>query len=132
MSDLESKTFRLTNYGKEIKADENAPYYKSVEYIFQDKGLTRNKEEYLTSSLPSETISPYLNHALVGVIYRGYSGHKKLVLRADDFWLSIIITFGNYINKHAEKYREFLVTHKGKKEAGINDVLNNTESVFVI
>lgn len=42
--------------------------------------------------------------------------HGDLKITPDDVWLTIMLFFSKYVNKHAEKLRNAFVTHEGQKK----------------
>lgn len=70
----------------------------------------------LTYSYPEYPVMAPFDNGFVGTLYNAYSQHHALVLRPDDIWLAITMTFANYVDHHAEKMRSSFVSHEGKKE----------------
>jgi hypothetical protein len=64
----------------------------------------------------STTFSPTSSNGLIGTILSAYNFHLPLVLRPDDIWVNIMLTFGNYVIDHSEEMRECFVDHEGRKE----------------
>lgn len=54
--------------------------------------------------------------ALVATIYKAYCEHYPLELSVEDIWVSIAQGIIIHLNENAEKYRQLMVTHEGKKE----------------
>lgn len=69
---------------------------------------------------------------LLETIALAYSYHVPLVLRPDDIWAAIILSFGRYVQTHAEQMRPLFVgpqsgpvqpdgvEHQGRKELAVN------------
>lgn len=62
----------------------------------------------------SHGISPSIN-GLVYSAVEAWNNHHHLVLRPDNVWLAILSQLGFFINAHAEEFRDFFVSHEGKK-----------------
>jgi hypothetical protein len=56
-----------------------------------------------------------INNAFVGAIYKAYCDHYPLELSVEDFWVAIAQGVSIHLNENAEKYRELMVSHEGKK-----------------
>ena len=70
----------------------------------------------MTSTAKPNLARPHLGNGLLGTIYRAYSEHVPLILRPDDLWLAIILSFGRYVKAHSEEMRSLFVDHQGRKE----------------
>jgi len=57
-------------------------------------------------------IAPCQN-GLIDTVLAGYNKHHALVLRPDDIWLSLMIQFSFFVNKHAEQLHGRFVAHEG-------------------
>ena len=57
-----------------------------------------------------------MRNGLVGSIFDAYCNHHNLVLRPDDFWLTIVSQFSLYMNNYAEELRDKFVDFDEKKE----------------
>lgn len=66
------------------------------------------------------TVRPAFNNGLIGTIFQAYSRHHPLVLRPDDIFLSILVSFGVYVAGNAEALRSVFVSHTGIKELTVN------------
>jgi len=64
-------------------------------------------------------IAPCQN-GLIDTVLAAYNEHHALVLRPDDIWLSLMIQFSFFVNKHAEQLRGRFVAHEGSQELHIN------------
>jgi hypothetical protein len=56
-----------------------------------------------------------INNAFVGAIYKAYCDHYPLELSVEDFWVAIAQGISIHLNENAEKYRQLMVSHEGKK-----------------
>lgn len=121
MSTTTSSTFKLTRNGKPVESPNEIPMSWSVDTNLKYCDIVRNKKGILlTNTNPDNSVVPALNNSFIGAIFDAYSHHYKLVLRPDDVWLSIIITFADYVNHHAETMREYFVEHEGKNQLVVN------------
>lgn len=66
------------------------------------------------------TCRPAFNNGLLGTIFQAYTRHTPLVLRPDDIFLSILVSFGVYVTGNAEALRSVFVSHTGIKELVVN------------
>jgi hypothetical protein len=71
---------------------------------------SEHNEQYENRYLP-----PYRN-GLLGTIFRAYCKHTPLMLRADDIWTALMVSFGKYVQTHSEEVRHMFVQHQGRKE----------------
>ncbi|CAN0016004.1 unnamed protein product [Ectocarpus fasciculatus] len=69
----------------------------------------------VASSTGAEFLLAPTTKGLVSTIMMAYSHHADLVLRPDDVWLTILAQFCLYVNRHAERLRDRIVDHEGKK-----------------
>src|SRR5947209_8272990 len=63
-----------------------------------------------------EFVYPAFGNGLLGTMYMAYSEHIPLVLRPDDLWIAIVVSFGNYVKNNSEKMKNLFVDHVGKKQ----------------
>jgi hypothetical protein len=96
-----SKKLRKSLLGKKFFDKKNDKIIMTSEKL--------NKED-------NQLICPPFGNGLLGSIYLAYSCHIPLILRPDDIWLGIIISFGNYVKNHSEEMRHLFVDHEGKKQ----------------
>lgn len=75
--------------------------------------------EIFQSSDSHNLLRSSISNGLIGSMFEAYSHHIPLELRPDEVWLSITTAFGVYVNHHPDLMREFLVTHKGRKDLTI-------------
>ncbi|KAK3986031.1 hypothetical protein QBC44DRAFT_273715 [Cladorrhinum sp. PSN332] len=66
-------------------------------------------------------ITPTL-HGLVDTAIEAWNNHHHLVLRPDDFWLSILCQLGFFITAHAEDLRSVFVSHQGQKDLVVEQI----------
>lgn len=62
------------------------------------------------------TIGCYSNNGLVGTVFQAYNEHHNVVLRPDDFWMSVMTQFALYVDGNSEALRSKFVNHEGQKE----------------
>ena len=77
-------------------------------------------KEVLHTSFPANLdlmrdIIPKRN-GLVGTAIEAYNNHRKLIIRPDDVWLSIMTQFSFFVNGNSEALRKMFVAHEGKRE----------------
>lgn len=82
--------------------------------------VRRNKGTVLVATQPKNPVETYFNNGFVSAAFLAYSYHHHLVLRPDDVWTAIVMTFGNYVDKHAEEMRKHFVDHDGKRDITIH------------
>jgi hypothetical protein len=56
-----------------------------------------------------------INNAFVGTVYKAYCEHYPLEISVEDIWVAIAQGVSIHLNENAEKYRELMVSHEGKK-----------------
>lgn len=88
-------------------------------YLSSQKVVRKNQGKVLMNTQPPNPVRPYFGNGFVGACYEAYSHHHHLTLRPDDVWLAIVLTFANYVDKHAEEMRKCFVDHDGKKSLNI-------------
>lgn len=71
-----------------------------------------------------------VKNAFIGTIFAAYSKHYPLELSVEDIWVIIAYGISMHINVNAEKFRDLLVSHKGKKALNliVDDLRIPTES----
>ncbi|KAM7208217.1 protein of unknown function (DUF4419) domain containing protein [Naviculisporaceae sp. PSN 640] len=78
------------------------------------------------STSPSNQPNSYgITPAMNGLVYsavQAWNNHHHLVLRPDDIWIAILSQLGFFINAHAEEFRSFFVSHKGKTKLEVHQV----------
>ena len=57
-----------------------------------------------------------IENAFVSTIYKAYCEHYPLEISVEDIWVAIAQGISIHLNENAEKYRELMVSHEGKKE----------------
>ena len=60
-----------------------------------------------------------INNAFVATVFKAYCEHYPLELSVEDIWVAITQGVSIHLNENAEKYRELMVTHEGKKELNL-------------
>jgi hypothetical protein len=56
-----------------------------------------------------------IKNAFVATVFEAYSSHYPLELSVEDIWVVIAQGIGTHLNENAEKYRQLMVSHEGKK-----------------
>ena len=111
------RTFQLTVNGKRVKPTGRFPRTVTLENVLRNCEIAEKKKGILLKSTnPKNAVPALLNNSFVGCLWDAYSNHYKLVLRPDDLWLTIAITFADYVDNHAEEMRKSFVAHDGKKQ----------------
>jgi hypothetical protein len=84
-----------------------------------------NKTKYET--IDSSVLDPTQKYhcanygnGLIGSICDAYKHHHRLVLRPDDFWITILIQLSHYINDNSEELRHIFVEHKSQKDIHVD------------
>jgi hypothetical protein len=74
-----------------------------------------------------------IQNAFVAAVYMVYCSHYPLEVSVEDFWVAIAQGVSVHLNENAEKYRQLLVSHEGKKELKlrVND-LRVADSTFCL
>lgn len=92
---------------------ENYWKYDKCKHRFQsDRTCTC---EFLYSTANCESNTRCHSNSFYGAFVEAYNTHKDIVLSPDDVWMVINLQFSKYINDNAEKMRDMLVNHSGKK-----------------
>jgi hypothetical protein len=60
-----------------------------------------------------------IKNAFVGTVFKAYCEHYPLELSVEDIWVAISQGVSIHLNENAEKYRELMVAHEGKKELNL-------------
>ena len=60
-----------------------------------------------------------IKNALVATVFKAYSDHYPLELSVQDIWVAIAQGVGIHLNENAEKYRQLMVSHEGKKTLSV-------------
>lgn len=56
-----------------------------------------------------------IKNAFVATVFKAYCEHYPLEISVEDFWVAIAQGISIHLNENAEKYRELMVSHEGKK-----------------
>ena len=56
-----------------------------------------------------------IGNAFVATVYKAYCEHYPLEISVEDIWVAIAQGVSIHLNENAEKYRELMVSHEGKK-----------------
>ena len=54
-------------------------------------------------------------NAFVATVYKAYCEHYPLEISVEDIWVAIAQGISIHLNENAEKYRQLMVSHEGKK-----------------
>lgn len=111
-------TFQLKRV---VPAKHNLAPYDVAKHVLHQNIVTKNDADLLTYTAPDYPMSASFGNGFIGTIFDAYSNHYHLVLRPDDVWLQIAITFANYVDKHAEEMRSLFVEHDGKKKLRVTE-----------
>lgn len=68
-------------------------------------------------------------NGFVHAALEAYSRHRRLVIRPDDVWITILTQFNFFVNANAEALRKAFVAHEGKKELQIDGSCADVESM---
>lgn len=90
----------------------NTPLLESRHRTVLEKTLRGPVED---CSYRSEMVVCAPFHPFVGALHLSFSGHRPLVLSPDMFWLLILQGLAYLIRENPEEYRDFFVSHDGKK-----------------
>ncbi len=85
-----------------------------IREILHEKGL--REFDFVAYGTDGDKIGYVGFDVLYQCILRCYSEHRPLVLSPDVIWLVINQALASWINNNAEKYRQLVVFHAGKKE----------------
>lgn len=91
-------------------------------FINGSKIVEEAQSHVLVSSSPANPTSTDFGNSFIGACWMAYSKHHPLVLRPDDIWAAITLSFANYVGDHAEEMRSSFVDHTDKDK--IHLVLN--------
>jgi hypothetical protein len=84
--------------------------------------------DYIKSSIKNERLRYLGQDAFYQSVVKAFAEHKSLVLSPDMIWLIISQEFSYYVNNNAEKLRDKIVSHSGKKELLV--LYNSKKSLF--
>lgn len=82
--------------------------------------------DYIKSSIKDERLRYLGQDAFYQSVVKAFAEHKSLVLSPDMIWLIISQEFSCYINNNAEKLRDKIVSHSGKKKLVVFETSKNT------
>jgi len=103
----------------------DGPWKTKIESIVKKRLKSKNsaiaeeqflKFQYIQGSANDEFALTHSQNGLIDAILQSYNNHHKLVLRPDDFWITILTQFSFYVNAHPEDLRSKFVNFEGKKE----------------
>lgn len=118
---MNSVTFNLTCNGQAVEPRVCLPYDTILEQTLNQSDIKKQqKGELLVLTNPINPVESSLNNSFVDCLYNAYNNHLGVSLRPDDLWLTIILTFSNYVKYNSERLRKFFVTHDGKQEIHVN------------
>jgi hypothetical protein len=60
-----------------------------------------------------------IENAFIAAVYKAYCEHYPLELSVEDIWVAIAQGVSIHLNENAEKYRQLMVAHEGKKELNL-------------
>lgn len=104
-----------------VKVTLNPDLEKTPNIVYDYTLKTQSNHSLLYSTL-SNSKEVSFKHTLLGTILFAWNYHYNLILKPDDVWTSIALTFARYINHYAEDLREVFVDHNGKKELEAIDI----------
>lgn len=61
-----------------------------------------------------------IKNAFVATVFKAYSDHYPLEFSVEDIWVVIAQGIGIHLNENAEKYRQLMVSHEGKKTLSVS------------
>lgn len=112
---LPAQTFTVD---KNLPAPEKHLFTKAgTEWVGAIKSMNQNTKtdiQVMAYSYGQDTLGLVCKDPFFRSFVTAYAEHRPLVLSPDMVWLSICQGFSHYVNKHAEKMRDKLVSHQGK------------------
>lgn len=99
----------------DVGVDRTTATTVQAELAVSDLLAKKNGKVLMTTSPTSGKVArPQLRHSFLSALYTAYSDHYRLEIRPDDVWLTIMLTFADYVDNHAEQLRKMFVQHDGK------------------
>lgn len=128
---MESVTFVLNCNGEPVKPKKYSPYETTLEQTLNRCGIRQQeKGKLIINTNPINPVQASLNNSFIGCLYDAYNNHHHVSLRPDDVWLTIVLTFANYVKHNSEEMRKDFVSYDGKKEIVIsNDIFSGEMSL---
>ena len=97
-------TFTLTYHGQRVERSGRFTKPTTIEKELSERQIiATNNGEFLSSTENGESYKSRLGSSFISSVYQAYNDHHHLVIRPDDVWLSIAITFANYVANYTEK-----------------------------
>ena len=81
---------------------------------------------YLDCSFKNKSLVDGGDNPFVSMVCLAYAEHRPIVLSPDIMWILICNGFSQYVNNDPDKFRDYLVSHEGKKKLEIRTNLETT------
>src|SRR5579883_1556963 len=112
-SNMASKALKITDVTPPTEFPES---FKMEDYLTELRFVRESKGKVLHHTSPQNPVYASFSNGFAGSLFDAYSNHYALSVKPDDVWLAIVLTFANYVDKHAEEMRQTFVDHEGKKD----------------
>jgi hypothetical protein len=83
--------------------------------ILSNDKVVRTSYNKILDGSNNQVIKSHYYNGFVGLFIEAYNRHLNVSIRPDDVWISILIQFSKYVNRHAENLRNKFVDFKDKK-----------------
>lgn len=97
--------------------------------ILYDDLITGKLPEIFAISCPDAKLFGYQKDVFFQTLVKAFAEHRPVVLSPDMIWLLICQGFSHHINMNPEKFRDRIVSHKGKQELVVNYTCSEDLSV---
>ncbi len=81
---------------------------------------------YLDCSFKNKSLVDGGDNPFFSMVCLAYAEHRPIVLSPDIMWILICNGFSQYVNNDPDKFRDYLVSHEGKKKLEIRTNLETT------
>ena len=81
---------------------------------------------YLDCSFKNRSLVDGDDNPFFSMVCLAYAEHRPIVLSPDIMWILICNGFSQYVNRDPERFRDYLVSHEGKKKLTIRTNLETT------
>ena len=81
---------------------------------------------YLDCSFKNKSLVDGDDNPFFSMVCLAYAEHRPIVLSPDIMWILICNGFSQYVNRDPERFRDYLVSHEGKKKLTIRTNLETT------
>ena len=116
---MASTTFAVAKVDRCDKRHVNMDGISEADMVrWAEKGEKLSLENYQSNYPLAEELNGTnhrIENAFVATAFKAYSEHYPLELSVEDIWVAIAQGISIHLNENAEKYRQLMVSHEGKK-----------------